>query len=523
MLSKPSRLRRQAGTDPLKVAEQSTGAAKLSRRKFLLYGSVLAASVAISGLRSRQSFAASLDSDLTALSSLDLSRAIQQGEASCVEVMQAYLARIHRYNPVYNAIVSLQDDELLLQQARQADDELAQDRSRGWMHGMPHAVKDLSAVAGLRYTSGSPMYAERMAEVDSDLAARIRAAGAIFIGKTNTPEFGLGSQSYNPVFGATGSAYNPALTSGGSSGGAASGLGTHMLPAADGSDMMGSLRNPGAFNNVIGFRPSTNVMDGGDGSTRGLSTAGPMGRNTADTIQLLQTVAAAAPPGPFEPADLATTRIGWLGNVGGYFAMEPGILELCEQSLARVQDAGSAVEPVTPRFAMANLWQSWATLRHSGRSRMREFYEDPNSRPLLKPELVWEIEQSFQLTDDDVVQANVIRQNWYAELKRLFTQYDFLALPTSQVFPFSKDIHWPEEVNGRPMDTYHRWMEIVILGSLGGIPVVNVPVGFDEQGRPMGMQIMGKFGSDKAVLEFALAYEQVTDHLQRRPELIAAV
>ncbi|MDP6415662.1 MAG: amidase family protein, partial [Gammaproteobacteria bacterium] len=162
---------------------------------------------------------------------------------------------------------------------------------RGWMHGMPHAVKDLLPVAGLRYTDGSPMYADRIAENDDPLVARIRGEGAIFIGKTNTPEFGLGSQSYNPVFGATGSAWNPQLTSGGSSGGAASGLGTHMLPVADGSDMMGSLRNPGAFNNVIGFRPSVSVMSNNPTGPRALSTNGPMGRNTADTIRLLQTIA----------------------------------------------------------------------------------------------------------------------------------------------------------------------------------------------------------------------------------------
>lgn len=441
---------------------------------------------------------------------------------SCLEVMQAYLPHIHTYNPIYNAIVGMVDDDALLSQAREADQALARGEYRGWMHGMPHAVKDLTAVAGLRYTSGSPMFADRIAESDSALVARIRSAGAFFIGKTNAPEFGLGSQSYNPVFGATGSAWNPALTAGGSSGGAASGLGTHMLPVADGSDMMGSLRNPGAFNNVIGFRPSTDVMSNSNASTRGLSTSGPMGRNTADTIRLLQSIAVKQVGDQFTPMNLANKKIGWLGNLDNHLAMEDGIVDLCESSLGRVSDAGAILETTQPRFTMDDLWFCWTTLRHSGRASMKRYYDDPATRPLLKPELVWEIEESMTLTDANRSHATLIRARWYQELSRLFGEYDFLALPTAQVFPYPKEIHWPQQINGRPMDTYHRWMEIVILGSLGGLPVINVPVGFDSPGRPMGMQIMGNFGEDRKVLEFGLAYEQITDFLQQRPELVAA-
>ena len=211
-----------------------------------------------------------------------------------------------------------------------------------------------------------------------------------------------------------------------------------MLPVADGSDMMGSLRNPGAFNNVIGYRPSTDVMSNSNASNRGLSTSGPMGRNTADTIQLLKTIAVKALPGEFLAADLGQTRIGWLGNLNGYFAMEDGVLELCESSLNFVADAGTKVEQVTPQFAMADLWECWTTLRHSGRSGMLRYYNDPKIRTMLKPEMIWEIEQSLVLTDDDRASANVIRQNWYRELDRMFGEFDFLALPTAQVFPYPK-------------------------------------------------------------------------------------
>ena len=494
----------------------------MQRRQFLKSASILGGALAFPVGQFHSAFAASLPATITNFTALQLSAAIRQQSVSCTEVMQAYLAHIHRYNPVYNAIVSLVDDDSLLEQARTADQALSRSEYRGWMHGMPHAVKDLSAVAGLRFTNGSPLFADRIADADSALAAKVRSAGAIFIGKTNSPEFGLGSQTYNPVFGTTGSACNPALTAGGSSGGAASGLGTHMLPVADGSDMMGSLRNPGAFNNVIGFRPGTSVMSNADANNRGLSVSGPMGRNTADTIQLLQTIAVNPIGDNLEPMQFQDAKIGWLGNFDNYLPMEPGVLPLCEAALNNLSSNGCKVESASPRFEMTDLWQCWTTLRHSGRAGLQTYYNNPAARPMLKPELIWEIEQSLILTEADVAAANRIRNNWYAELDRLFQQYDFLILPSAQVFPYPKEIHWPQQINGKAMDTYHRWMEVVITGSLGGIPVANVPVGFDAQGRPMGMQVMGKFGNDRAVLEFALAYEGITDYLQQRPRLQAS-
>jgi amidase len=491
-----------------------------SRRKFLLDSARKSIGLGATFLLSPRLSASEMPADITELSASDLSAAIRQKDVSCAEVMQAYLARIHRYNPVYNAIVSLVDDDELLKQARAADEELVRGMYRGWMHGMPHAIKDVRGAAGLPFTSGSPIYADRIADTDHPLAAAIRAEGAIFIGKTNVPEFGLGSQSYNPVFGATGSAWNPALTSGGSSGGAASSLGTHMLPSADGSDTMGSLRNPAAFNGVIGFRPSIGVTAEQQPGQRSISTTGPMGRNTSDVIRLLQTLAVKPVANSFSPLNLSEMKIGWMGDLNGYLAMESGVTDICEVSLNSLSSAAVVVESIQPRFSLTDLWLAWTTIRHSGRTGFRGLYDDPETRPLLKPELVWEIEQSMVLTDKDREVANKIRADWYQEFDRLFGEYDFLALPSAQVFPYPKEIHWPEEIAGRQMDTYHRWMEVVILGSMGGIPVINLPVGTDERGRPMGMQIMGRYGADQQVLEFALAYEQITDYVQRRPELI---
>ena len=522
------------GQNDMKAVRRQSGG-YWRRRDFLATGIHAGlAALALSGA-ARRAFAAALPANITGFSALELSTAIASREVGCVEVMQAYLARIHRLNPTYNAIIGMLPDEQCLALAETADAELARGEHRGWMHGMPHAVKDLTPAAGLPYTSGSPMFRDRIAEQDGAVAAAMRAAGAIFIGKTNVPEFGLGSQSYNPVWGATGCAYNPELTSGGSSGGAACGMAIQMLPIADGSDMMGSLRNPGAFNNVIGFRPSAGLVSGDDPFSRALSTSGPMGRNSADTIRLLHTLASA--PGPEQPAalrnalagdseyralELSGLRIGWMGSYEGYLAMEPGILALCEANLAALEAEGAIVEPVMPRFDMAELFQCWLDLRNQGRIGMREYYENADTRPLLKPELVWEIEMGYELGADDIYRANAIRRRWYAEINRLFGDHDFLVLPTAQVFPFPKTTPWPAEIDGRTMDTYHRWMEVVIGGSLAGIPVVNLPVGFDGRGRPMGMQVMGPFARDRKVLEFSLAHERITDHLSRRPDLPAA-
>ena len=496
----------------------------MHRRTFLRDTALLGSALSLPLFTySCKTFSIAVNKDITALTAIDLSEAIKNKRLSCEEVMRAYLERIHKYNPVYNAIISMVDDEKLIQQAKEADLALTRGEYWGWMHGMPHAVKDLAAVKGMKYTSGSPMFAERIASEDSATVARIREQGAIFIGKTNTPEFGLGCQTYNPVFGSTGSAYDPDLTSGGSSGGAACGLGTRMLPVADGGDMMGSLRNPGAFNNVIGFRPSTNFVSGnGDSENRQLATSGPMGRNTRDTIKLLNTMSFSKVSEELNPLDLEQLKIGWLGDLEGYFAMENGIIELCQNALNKVSNTGAEIKDVTLDFDPNEIWFSWTTLRHHRRLSMLEYYENPATRELLKPDLIWEIEQGLNIRDEDVSRANEIRNRWYQELNRLFNQYDFLILPSAQVFPFEKTTIWPKEINGKTMDTYHRWMEIVILGSLGGIPVINVPVGFDDRGRPMGMQVMGNFGEDEKVLQFALAYEDITDFLDKEPDLITS-
>ena len=476
-----------------------------------------------------------LPTDLTEINAVLLSDLIRTRQLSCYEVMDAYTRRIQRYNPTYNAIVSMLPLEQCLQLARQADKALDQGHYYGWMHGMPHAIKDLANAKGLPTSMGSPIFAGTIAKEDDLIAARIRNQGAIIIGKTNTPEFGMGSQTYNPVFGPTGSACNPALTAGGSSGGAACALGTRMIPLADGGDLMGSLRNPAAFNNVIGFRPTQGRVPGGavdDIFYQQLGTLGPMGRNTRDTIHLFNTIAghhphnplslrdAPDPPKDYVALDLKQIKLGWMGDYESYLPMEPGVLELCTKNLRLLSSAGAIVEDCCPDFDMQELWKTWLVLRHWMRYKMMPLYDNPETQGLLKPEAIWEIEGAKALSPASIYHAGIARTSWYRAMSKLFERYDFLVLPSAQVFPFSRDIHWPQSINGRTMDTYHRWMEVVIGASLAGLPVINVPAGFDKQNRPMGMQIIGPYGEDKRVLEFALAYEAISDHLDKKTALI---
>ena len=475
-------------------------------------------------------------SEIVALPATELSSAIRQGSVSCRDVMTAYLDHIERYNPTYNAIVALRSREVLMEEAGAADDDLARGHYRGWMHGFPHAVKDLAATRGIATTMGSPLFKDSVPEQDAIFVERLRNAGAILIGKTNTPEFGLGSQTYNSVYGITRNAYDPALCAGGSSGGAAVGLATHMLPVADGSDMMGSLRNPAAYNNVFGFRPSQGRVPGGPSGEKfyqQLGYAGPMGRTVADAARLLSTMAGFDSRAPLSletdnalyagnlDMDTAGLKIAWLGDFDGSLATEPGVLDVCRQAFAYFEDMGAQVEEARPDFSMDELWETWLTLRHflvSGG--LHDLYVDEAKRAQMKPEAVWEVEGGLRLTGLEVFQASAARSRWYEAMDALFKRYDVVALPTAQVFPFEAETHWPQEIDGRRMDTYHRWMQIVTPGTLSGCPVVNVPAGFDSRGRPMGIQLIGPMHQDLKVLKIAHAYEQASRLTQQRPQLV---
>lgn len=464
---------------------------------------------------------------LTCLSATTLAGKIARREVSCVEVMAAFLDRIDAINPALNALVSLRDRAELLAEAQAAD---AAPR-RGWLHGIPLAVKDLVATRGLCTTWGSPLHANDVPAADDLLAARLRAAGAILIAKSNVPEWGQGSHTFNPVFGITLNPYDRTRSAGGSSGGAAAALAARLVPVADGSDMMGSLRNPAAFCNVYGFRPSYGLVPGdavGDTYLATLATEGPMARNIEDLARLLEVMAGPNPAVPFgrdaEPfaarleAPVKGLRIGWLGDWGGAYAMEPGILAQCEAGLKVFEALGAVVEPLTPPFPAEKLWHAWITLRAMlNAGTKRALYDDPVQRAQTKPETLWEIVQGLGLSAAAVHAASVIRSRWYARAARLFQTYDALVLPAAQVWPFPAEWRWPQSIAGRAMDTYHRWMEVVVPVSLIGLPALALPCGFGANGLPMGMQLFGPTGADARILALGQAYHRATDWPGRCP------
>jgi len=472
--------------------------------------------------------------DITELCANALSSAIHAGEVSCREVMQAYLARIADLNPRYNAIVSLQDGDHLLSQADQRDLQLARGESLGWMHGMPQAIKDIANTAGIATTLGSPLMRNFVPQHDGLLAQRMKAAGCIVVGKTNTPEFGLGSHTFNEVFGVTRNAYDPTRSAGGSSGGAAVALALRLLPVADGSDFMGSLRNPAGWNNVFGLRPSQGrvpMWPAQDVWVSQLGTEGPMGRSAQDVARLLTVQAgfdSRAPlslddgvdfTAPLDGLDCKSVRIGWLADLSGYLAMEPGILSVCEQGLRRLGNLGCAVEPIQLGTPPEAIWQAWLVWRRAlVAARIAPFLLNPKNRALIKPEALWEHDQARLLSGTELVSASVQRSAFYQHMLTLFEAHDFLALPVSQVWPFDAGQRWPRQINCVPMDTYHRWMEVVIYATFAGLPCISVPVGFDTRGLPMGLQLIGKPRGDFELLQLAHAYEQVAqDVLMRKP------
>ncbi len=465
---------------------------------------------------------------LTRMSGKALSQAIHRREVSCREVMQAFLAQIAKHNPAHNAIVNLQDADQLLRQADERDAMLARGQSLGWMHGLPIAIKDLAATAGIPSTQGSPLLKDFVPSEDSAMVARIRRAGAIVIGKTNVPEFGLGSHSFNEVFGTTANAYDTTKTAGGSSGGAAVALALRMLPVADGSDFMGSLRNPAGWNNIFGMRPSQGRVPGvpaNDVYVSQMPTDGPMGRHVADLALLLSTQAGPDPRAPLsltsDPSiftndlsvDVTGQRVGWLGNLNGYLPTEVGVLDACQAGLGRLQQLGCVVDETTLNTPPEQVWQTWLMWRKVlVASRLAPLMANPANRSQIKPEAQWEYDQGQGVSASEFMAASVERSAFYQGMLQLFERFDVLALPSAQVWPFDKSWRWPQTIQTAnsvvQMDTYHRWMEVVIYATLAGLPSISVPTGFGPNGLPMGLQLIGKPQGDFALLQLAHAYEQ---------------
>ncbi|MDI9333836.1 MAG: amidase [Cytophagales bacterium] len=468
--------------------------------------------------------------DITALSASALSNAIHTKRLSCTEVMQAFLQRIALVNPSYNAIISLRDSNELLAQAKAHDAMLAAGTSKGWLHGIPQAIKDLSPTAGMTTTYGSPLMAANVPQEDSLMVQRMRAAGAIIIGKTNVPEFGLGSHSFNTVFGSTKNAFDVTKTAGGSSGGAAVALAQHLLPVADGSDFMGSLRNPAGWNNIIGLRPSQGrvpMLPAPDVWLAQMGTEGPMGRTLEDVARLMHTQAgfdARSPLSIHAPFDLAhalkpmrdaeikASKILWLGDIAGYLPMEAGISSICETALQGLSNKGCKIDALGSQaqigFQPDHVWNAWLVWRQAlVGARLAPFVAMQNGRAHIKPEALYEYDASQTLTGQTWMNASVVRTGFYQAMLKHLDTYDAIALPSAQVWPFDVNLRYPQEIktaNGIVvMDTYHRWMESSIYATFAGLPAISVPAGFGKTGLPMGLQLIGKPQGDADLLRLA--------------------
>jgi amidase len=474
-------------------------------------------------------------SDIVMLDGLALAKTIRSRQLSCAEVITAYLDHIEKMNPRVNAIVALEERAGLLTQAQERDAQLAGGEAIGPLHGFPLAVKDLAPVKSMRMTMGSPILKDFIPTADSVMVERLRGAGAIFIGKTNTPEFGLGSHTYNPVYGTTLNPYDLSRSAGGSSGGAAVALALRMLPVADGSDYGGSLRNPAGWNNVFGFRPSFGRVpaDGRDAWLPSMGVLGPMARNVADLAMLLAVQSGYDHRVPLSMTDDATifqnhlekdfkgARIAWVRDFDGAVPYEPGVLDVCERALKVFEEMGCVVEEAQPDFSIDAVWNAWLRLRawQSGGT-LLAYYNDPSKRALLKPEAIFEVESGLKLTAFDITAASAVRTEWYQAVRRFFGRYDYLIAPTAQLFPFDADLHWPRQIAGRKMHTYHEWMKGVIPVTMAGSPALAAPAGFNDQGLPIGIQIVAANHCDLACLQLAHAYDRATHWVSKRPPLL---
>jgi amidase len=461
--------------------------------------------------------------DLTAV---DLAARIRRKQLSAREVMEAHLARIARVNPKINAIVTLVADRAM-DDARKADEHQARGGTLGALHGLPVAHKDLINTAGIRTTFGSPLYRDNVPTTDAILVKRVRDAGAITLGKTNTPEFGAGSNTFNPVFGATVNPYDLRKTVGGSSGGAAAALRCGMVPIASGSDMGGSLRNPAAFTGVVGLRPSPGRVPDDDGSWSPLSTQGPMARTVADVALFLSAMTGNYAPDPLalddDPAifraplerSLKGARVAWFQSMGG-IPFEPEIRRVVDANRKVFAELGCVISDAEPDFTGVD--EAFPTLRHLSYSSL--YGEKAREHPtMVKDTIKWEIAQAERNTGADVARALARQASLYLQMARFFEKYDFFVAPVTQVEPFDVTTEYPTSVAGVAMPTYIDWMRSCWYITLTACPAISVPAGFTASGLPVGIQIVGPHRGDLRVLQMAHAFEQATNFGARRPVL----
>jgi len=434
----------------------------------------------------------------------ELAGLIRARSISAREVMADHLGRIRDRNPTLNAIVAKLDDDACLALADEADRKQASGADIGPLHGLPWAFKDLEDAAGFPWTAGSPIFKDRIAPTDSPLVALLKRAGVIPIGKTNVPEFGMGSHTYNPVYGTTRNPWDPTKSAGGSSGGAGAALAAGMLPLADGSDYGGSLRNPANFNGIVALRPSAGIAPAlGEQEWLGLNVKGPMARTVTDTAFLFGVMLGRPEPWPLA-RDFNGVRVAWCPDLGG-LPLDRRVRAVLDSRRRTFEGLGCVVEDVAPDLTDAD--HVFLTTR-----RRRSFVNLggllTGHRSRMKPEAVDEIERGARVTDADVAEATARHQQLLARIRTFFDRYEFLLCAVNQVPPFPADVDWPRDIQGVRMEHYCAWMKSAYWISTTRCPAASVPAGETPEGLPVGLQIVGRHGDDRGVLEMAYAVEQ---------------
>ena len=455
---------------------------------------------------------------------------IKNREISIKELNKYYLEKINIINPKLNAIVSLKDENEILDEAEKKDEE--KDKS-SMLFGLPIAIKDLSDVSGLPTTYGYKGTKNYLPKKNSLFVDRLINKGVIIIGKTNTAELGVGGHTINRLFGPTSNVYDFSKSAAGSSGGASSAVAAGMLPFADGTDQMGSCRGPAAFANIYGFRPTPGLIpsdrSGHDKKLPILTTPGCFGRTPDDMSYFLDTVVGKHKNDPLSfniqgkfydcelnDNEFSKTKICWLSDMYNNYELEDGIEDMCNKKLKELEKNNLSIVLPDIKINTDYLWQSWICLRS------KSIYNDTLAMNIkniddMTEQAIWEYKKGSKIKDDDIDIAITKKLDCFNQVGKLFDKFDFLALPSAQIFPFDKKIQYPYELNNKKLDTYHRWLEIFIMSSLLELPTVSLPIGFNKNGSPMGIQIIGNKGDDLKVFSFAKKYEEVFNYSKTKP------
>jgi amidase len=471
------------------------------------------------------------DRDLCFTPASELLRLYKTRKASPLEVMQAVFARIDAVNPALNAYVTLAR-EAAFAGARKATAALKGKTALPPLHGIPVSIKDLTPTKGIRTTWGSKIFADHVPEEDAITVERLKDAGAIVVGKTNTPEFGAGGNTFNAVFGPTRNPWNPDLTCGGSSGGAAVALATGMGPLAQGSDTGGSLRMPAAFCGVVGFRTSPGLVPHHPRALAWdtISVTGPMARTVTDTALMLSVLAGPDERAPLSyPVDGAAFtravrapsirgwRVAFSPDAGGLIPVDAEVAGVAEDAMSVLRGLGARVKPGCPDFSDTRE----IVLGTRGLSKVVEHGERlARWRSVMQAGLVWNIEQGLALTSEGIARAERLRHGLWHRVRTFMRDHDLLALPTAAVPPFPVEQPYPTAINGRPLADYTHWFFLTYAISLTGLPAISIPCGFTRSGLPVGLQLVGGWHQEAAVLQAAAAFETARPWSAARPPVV---